>query len=171
MSGNRTPIQPNKDDRLDHILALLQTLVGRVDHIDTRLEKLESTVTILDERSKPTNKLELIHAEIDKVGRTLYTFQQDVHNRFSDIDRQFENIDRKFENIDRQFEGIDRKFENIDKEFKNIDRKIDTLRHEISGEFRETFRRQDYDRNKILALEERVDRIEQRLDNPEIRKN
>jgi chromosome segregation ATPase len=45
-----------------------------------------------------------------------------------------------------------------------IEKKLDGFRRETSGEFREAVRRQDHDRNKLLDLEERIERIEQRLE-------
>ncbi|WP_052401054.1 hypothetical protein [Oceanobacillus jeddahense] len=114
-------------------------------------------------------------------------FEKEVHTQFVKVDERFEQMDERFEQVDKRFEQMDKRFEQVDKRFEQMDKRFDKfeidltavkektdLTHQEVISLREDMttakdndrkmkEEQEYQLNKWVDLERRVDKLERKV--------
>jgi hypothetical protein len=70
MSDELTPRMSQIESRLDQLFVLLRSM-------NERMERMEDRLVVIEDRLKPTNKLDLIYAQVKDISQKLDSLSSD----------------------------------------------------------------------------------------------
>ena len=94
-----------------------------------------------------------------------------VDAKFDKVDARFDQVDARFEKVDARFDQVDARFDKVDARFDKVDARFDKLEKEVKQNSKDILRLETVTTEKFGALfdaqkmtNERLDRIETKLD-------